>query len=949
MASDETTPLGPPLAAPLPDARTAVAAWWPSPSARSGRIRVALAVAVVASAIAAAQVLLLPRGAQPASVVILATLACLIAASRMWPVAAYYSRLPVALALDEGLFLAGAAVFAPRDVLAVFACGALARPLARRPAPSAAAFDVATVVAAAGAGLLLVDRLAPGEAVDARRLAAASLGAAVYAAVGALASLGGAKAVREPVGRREVAAGLQVTAALFVVSAVFGLAGATAVALRPWAGLPILALFGAFRLTLVSHLQVRRDRERILGLFDAAVDVSRQTATREVVAVLSEAASSLLRCTVSVGDEPPRPGALAAPLQLGEATRWLAAQGTRHRDPFGDLDAALLGALASVGSVALANAAFFEEREREQESLAAFTASLGVGVCAFTSKGRIRFANPAAEQILGWSLEELRSADDATMRAQLSLVLAPALRSIQQRRVMRSQLATFSRRDGELFPVEFTSSPVWVGNELIGATVTFWDISERVEADEKLTFNASHDSLTGLFNRRVFLERLQRTLARSAASDASHAVLFVDVDRFKTVNDSLGHQAGDQLLATIATRLQSLIGPRDVLARFGGDEFTLLLEAVADAGAAEEIARSIIEAVREPIVLDSGQNVILGASVGIALARADSNPDDVLHHADVAMYRAKGSGWGQYEFFDEERDGHRTSALVELQVELERALDERELVTYYQPIVATDTLKVTGAEALVRWRHPRRGLLLPGEFIGLAEGTGMIRRLGAQVLEHACAQAAAWRDQTGIPLHVSVNLSARQFAEKNLVGQIAEVVHRTGITPAQLCLEITETIALQDSDRSIGVLRELKDIGIRLALDDFGTAYSSLNYLRRLPVDIVKLDRSFVQDLTVSSVGAAIVGSIVSLARTIGLSVVAEGVETEEEFERLAEMGCPSIQGNWFAAPMPASALTQCLDETSQAGGARVLRLADAPARERPRRRTRPDAPAATP
>lgn len=931
---------------------TATPAWYSPAAARSTKVRVLLAAAAAASGVVAVAVWRLSTTTQSSSIIAIAVLAALVAASRAWPVTTYYSRLLVSLPLDEGFFLLGAAVFAPRDVVVVFLLGTLLAQLIRRAPFAAILYGLATTLIASGAGLVLVGHLVSGAPVTAHKLAAGLAGAAVYSIVSALANLAIARAAGTKAGHREAVQGLKITTALFLVSAVFGLAGATAIAFRSWAALPIVALFGAFRLTLVSHLRVHEDRARIFGLFDAAVEVSRRRAGTDVLSVLSSTASSLLRCTVSVADAPPSSGSLNAKVEDDQTTRWLVAAEDGDRQPFGDLDAALLSALASVGTVALENAAFYAAREREQEDLVAFTASLGVGICAFTESGRIRFANPAAEEILGWSIDELRNSADDTMRAQLSLLIAPALRSIQQKRTIHSELATFSRRDGELFPVEYTSAPVRASGELIGATVTFWDISERVEADGKLAFNASHDALTGLFNRRVFLERLQHALARSTETDALHAVLFVDVDRFKTVNDSLGHQAGDQLLATIATRLQLLTRDGGVLARFGGDEFTLLVEHIENAAAAQRLAEEIIEAVREPIVLDSGQNVILGASVGIALARAESSPDDVLHHADVAMYRAKGSGWGQYEFFDEERDGHRTSALVELQVELERALDSRELVAYFQPIVATDTLEVTGSEALVRWEHPRRGLLLPGEFIGLAEGTGMISRLGAQVLERACTQAAAWRDQTGTPFSVSVNLSARQFAEKNLVSQIADVLHRTRIAPSQLCLEITETTALQDSDRSIGLLRELKELGIRVALDDFGTAYSSLNYLRRLPVDVVKLDRSFVQDLTVSSIGAAIVGSIINLAGTIGLSVVAEGVETEEEFDRLAEMGCPFIQGNWFAAPMPAAELTEHINDSFRPGSGRVLRLTDRAARQRPSKaqshRDRREAPAAT-
>jgi diguanylate cyclase (GGDEF)-like protein len=404
-------------------------------------------------------------------------------------------------------------------------------------------------------------------------------------------------------------------------------------------------------------------------------------------------------------------------------------------------------------------------------------------------------------------------------------------------------------------------------------------------------------------------------------------VLFADVDRFKLANDSLGHQAGDELLVSVAARLRALTRASDTLSRFGGDEFIVLVEDIEGPGDAEDIASRIVQSICEPFVLEGGQTVMLGVSVGIALGGAESSPDDILHDADVAMYAAKRGGTNRYVFFDAVAMGPRSSRKVELEVELERALENHELVNYYQPIIAADTLDIVGAEALVRWNHPTRGLLAPAEFIDLAEETGMIARLGEQVLEQACMQAAAWRDSTGVALQIAVNLSARQFVALDLVDHISAVLKQTRLNPSQLCIEITESLTLQDTEHAIEALLDLKAIGLQLALDDFGTGYASLNYLRRIPVDIVKLDRSFVHDLTVSPVGNAIVGSIIDLARTIGLSVIAEGVETEEEFHRLAEMGCPAVQGHWFAEPMSADELTSRLSTRFETSKRQVLRL----------------------
>ncbi len=460
--------------------------------------------------------------------------------------------------------------------------------------------------------------------------------------------------------------------------------------------------------------------------------------------------------------------------------------------------------------------------------------------------------------------------------------------------------------------------------------LAFRDISARLATEEQLEHQAFHDALTGLPNRRIFLDRLQQALRRSARSNEVHTVLFVDVDRFKMTNDSLGHLAGDELLKAIADRLKGLAGDEDTLARFGGDEFTLLLENIGSLEAAERTAVRILDSVRSPITLDNGRTILASVSIGIALAAAGCSPDDVLHDADVAMYEAKTRGIGRYETFNAAAMGKRSEEWLDLELGLRRAIETGEIALVYQPVVATKSGRIVGAEALVRWEHPERGTLGPATFIGLAEETGLILPLGRAVLEEACRRAAEWAMEAP-NVSVAVNLSARQFQQHDLVREIDSVLSNTGLNPSQLCLEITESVAMDDIERTIRVLNDLKSLGVKLAIDDFGTGYSSLNYLKRLPVDVVKLDRSFVQELDINAVDSAIVSAVINLADAIGMMAIAEGVETADQLERLTSLGCPMVQGYHLARPMSADAFITLLDQ--QTPGERAVLVKGVPDR----------------
>ena len=430
---------------------------------------------------------------------------------------------------------------------------------------------------------------------------------------------------------------------------------------------------------------------------------------------------------------------------------------------------------------------------------------------------------------------------------------------------------------------------------------------ERKRAEVELAHQALHDALTGLPNRALFLDRLGQALTRLDRREAWAAVLFLDLDRFKVVNDSLGHGAGDRLLVDVAARLEQVLRGGDTAARFGGDEFVILCEEVSGEREAIVIAERIAGVLDAPFLVGE-EEVFVRTSVGISLAAGrDVRPEAVIRDADAAMYRAKERGGGVYEVFD---DGMRERALQRLETEnrLHRALHQREFVLHYQPQVRMTTGTITGVEALVRWEHPERGLVGPGEFIPSAEETGLIIPLGSWVLEEACRQAAVWaqeRADAGIPpVVVSINLSARQVAHPDLVATVADVISRTGADPATLCLEVTETALMNDLDAALAVLAELKGLGLELAIDDFGTGYSSLRALQRFPFDVVKIDRSFVNGIESSEQEAAIVSAIISLAHALGLETVAEGIEQFAQVTRLRALGCDVAQGYYFGRPV---------------------------------------------
>jgi diguanylate cyclase (GGDEF)-like protein/PAS domain S-box-containing protein len=435
------------------------------------------------------------------------------------------------------------------------------------------------------------------------------------------------------------------------------------------------------------------------------------------------------------------------------------------------------------------------------------------------------------------------------------------------------------------------------------------DVTQRKQSDVMLTHMALHDSLTGLPNRTLAIDRLTLALARMERHSASVAVLFLDLDRFKVINDSLGHNLGDQLLVAVAARLREAVRPSDTVARIGGDEFVVVCEDISGAEDAARIAERIAEALKRPFDLRDDE-VFLGTSVGIAISGGhDDTPESLLRDADAAMYRAKDGGRNRYEVFD---SSMRIQAVERLDMEraLRRGLERSEFRLFYQPVVDIRSGRVTGVEALLRWEHPERGLLGPPEFISLAEETGLILPIGRWAIEEACRQGQIWREANPDrpPMRIAVNLSARELAQPDVADMVAAALASTDTDPADLWLEITESVLTPETELMVAALNSLKALGVRLFVDDFGTGYSSLMYLKKFPVDTLKVDQSFVAGLGRDAEDTAIVAGVVGLAQTLGLTAIAEGVETSEQLSALRALGCDLGQGHLFGRPEPADA-----------------------------------------
>jgi len=546
--------------------------------------------------------------------------------------------------------------------------------------------------------------------------------------------------------------------------------------------------------------------------------------------------------------------------------------------------------------------------ERSQRQAAAVFNSTDQGIIVTDARARIISVNRAFTAITGYSETEILVGGFRLLQSkrQNASFYHDLWRSLCEDGRWQGEIWN-KRKNGEIYPEWLTVSAVRdEAGALLNYVGVFSDITPLKDSERRLQHIAHHDPLTDLPNRLLLADFLERSVSRARRTGAMGAVLFIDLDRFKTVNDSLGHAAGDALLVLAVRRLRERLRASDLLSRHGGDEFVVVLEDIAEAEDAGRIAEKLIAALsEEPFELGDAPEVCLGASIGISLFPSDAAcAAELIQYADTALYEAKAQGRGSYRYFDKALTKAAESRL-DMEARLRRALERQEFILHYQPLVDLATGRIEGVEALVRWLHPELGLISPDRFIPLTEETGLIIPLGLWVLHVACAQAKRWRDMGFGSLTLSVNLSPRQFNCASLVEDVRDVLVDTGLPGSCLELEITEGAVMQRGQAAEDRLAELKTLGVSLAIDDFGTGYSSLAYLKRMPLDRLKIDRSFIKDMTEGSTDAAIVSAVIEMSKSLGFQIVAEGVETEEQVAALQARGCDTAQGYFFARPMP--------------------------------------------
>jgi diguanylate cyclase (GGDEF)-like protein/PAS domain S-box-containing protein len=552
--------------------------------------------------------------------------------------------------------------------------------------------------------------------------------------------------------------------------------------------------------------------------------------------------------------------------------------------------------------------ALYNEKERAQVTLN----SIGDAVISTDIDGRVSFLNGAAERLTRWTstdatgrlVEEVFHVVQAETREVISNVMA--LATEQDEIVAFPPSCILVRRDRTELHIEDSCAPIHDRDgRVTGAVMVFHDASTAHGLSRQLAYQAAHDSLTDLPNRSLLSDRLAQAMAAAYRHHTSVALLYLDVDRFKHINDSLGHAIGDRLLQSIASRLTACVRTSDTVSRQGGDEFVIMLIDINGARDAATCAEKLLQALRSPYVFDTNE-LHVSASIGIAICPHDgTEAEALLGNADSAMYEAKAQGRNNYQFYrkdlNESAIGRQT-----LEGALRHAIVRRELELHYQPIMDIRSGTIAGVETLLRWRHPTQGLLMPADFMPISEESGLIVPIGQWVLRTTCEQAREWQLAGMPPLRHAVNVSAVELRAKEFVADVATVIDETGIQPSILELELTETFLMQDSKSTVVVLKSLKDLNIKLALDDFGTGYSSLSHMRRFPIDTLKIDRSFVKDITTDAAGAGVVSAVINMAKSLHMLVVAEGVETREQLSFLEDQGCHEAQGYLFSPPMAA-------------------------------------------
>jgi diguanylate cyclase (GGDEF)-like protein/PAS domain S-box-containing protein len=544
-----------------------------------------------------------------------------------------------------------------------------------------------------------------------------------------------------------------------------------------------------------------------------------------------------------------------------------------------------------------------------------------IGMAIVSSEGRWLQVNRSLCGLLGYSARELMMTDFLSLTHPDDLGTAlSSIKELLKNKIPSHQMEKryIHKQGHEVWVLWNVSLARDVYTNTAHLIFQIQDITDRKRAEERLLHDAFHDALTGLPNRALFMDHLGLAIARSKRNnEQKFAVLYLDLDRFKIINDSLGHMIGDQLLIGIARRLEECLRPGDTIARLGGDEFTILIEDISDDSDTIYVAERIQNELTVPFNL-SGREVFTTVSIGIAPGSSSyERAEDILRDADTAMYRAKTMGKARHEIFDKAMHA-RAMNLLQLETDLRRAVEREEFFVQYQPIVSLETSHLRGFEALVRWKHPERGLISPIDFIPVAEETGLIIQIGEWVLRESCQQMQKWHTlfPTDPPMFISVNLSGKQFTQPDLIKDVATILEETGLNPRSLKLEITESVVMENIETATEMLKQLRSLGVKLSIDDFGTGYSSLSYLHRFPIDTLKIDRSFVTQMSDNNENMEIVRTVVMLAQNLGMDVVAEGVETTEQLSLLQRLGCEFGQGYFFSKPVGASNAEKIISDT---------------------------------
>jgi diguanylate cyclase (GGDEF)-like protein/PAS domain S-box-containing protein len=561
--------------------------------------------------------------------------------------------------------------------------------------------------------------------------------------------------------------------------------------------------------------------------------------------------------------------------------------------------------------------ALAEEKEKAQITLQ----SIGDAVITTDAQMHIEYLNPIAERLTGWTTAQARGRmmnDVFKIYNEKSRLPAtnPIQECLEKNQIVEMENHTILVRhtDQEEFHIEDSAAPIRrADGSILGAVMVFHDVTDRKAAQNRLQHIAFHDALTGLPNRALFRKKLSKAMIDARFMKKHAAVLFLDLDRFKTINDSLGHAVGDELLILVAKRLEQCIRDSDVICRMGGDEFTAVLTSIDIPDNAGTVANKIVDSMAKPFSIQ-GHELRISTSIGITVYPQDGEDlDDLLKNADAAMYHAKGQGRNNYQYFHADM-GAKAAHDLQMESALQAALDNNEFFLEYQPKLNLEKNRIVGCEALLRWQSPEFGRVMPNDFIPRLEETGDIVGVGTWVIRTAINQAKTWLDQ-GHPIAVSVNVSARQFRQAGLVEQVGAILRSSGLPPALLQVEITESLLMEDADKSEAIMRELMKVGVNVSLDDFGTGYSSLSYLRRFPISELKIDRSFVMDIGTNETAAQIIKTVIDLGQALGMKVTAEGVETDEQRNELQSLGCNEIQGYLLSRPLQKDAFEALINK----------------------------------